>query len=114
MRMHHSNQLPYLKSMMSCLGRIVNNGYKDNFKVVENGLVSRQNDRLYSPAEVKVISSFRFEGFSDPTENAIVYIIETSDGTKGTLVDAYGIHADPIVSKFMGEASKARSAWKHA
>ena len=30
-----------------------------------------------------------------------LYVIETDDGTKGTLVDAYGTYADAQVHKFM-------------
>ena len=44
---------------------------------------------------------YRFEGESDPDDNAILYIIETNDGTKGTLVDAYGVYNDSRVSQFM-------------
>jgi hypothetical protein len=31
----------------------------------------------------------------------ILYVIETNDGVKGTLVDGYGAYADSDVSKFI-------------
>jgi hypothetical protein len=34
---------------------------------------------------------------------SILYAIETSDGTKGTLVDAYGLYADEQTGSFMKE-----------
>ena len=46
---------------------------------------------------------FRFEGESDPDDNAILYVIETNDGTKGTLIDAYGVYNDAKVTQFMKE-----------
>ena len=108
MRMHDTNNLPYLKSMMSCLGRVITNGYVEDFTVSDQGLFSKQRKHFYAPGEVKVVSSFLFEGFSNPAENAMVYVLETADGGKGTLVDACGPLADPGVNKFMTAVSNQR------
>jgi len=32
---------------------------------------------------------------------AIVYAIETVNGTRGTLVDAFGVYASPAISAFL-------------
>jgi hypothetical protein len=32
-----------------------------------------------------------------------VYLLETSDGMKGTVVDPYGIYSDGSVTRFMAE-----------
>jgi hypothetical protein len=50
---------------------------------------------------VHVVDFFRFEGESDPADNSILYAIETDDGKKGILSDAYGPYADINVTKFM-------------
>lgn len=93
--------LPYLKSLSSCLGKVMRDGYTHDMKI-ENGVIqSLQSEKTYYPHEIKVVNFFRFEGLSDPEDNAILYIIETRDGTKGTLVDAYGIYSDPEIDKFM-------------
>jgi len=69
---------------------------------IENGVIqSLQSGKSYYPHQLKVVNFFRFEGLSDPEDNAILYIIETNDGTKGTLVDAYGVYSDPEIDKFM-------------
>jgi hypothetical protein len=36
-----------------------------------------------------------------PEEMAVVYAIEAQDGTRGTLVDAYGTYANPDLSTFL-------------
>jgi hypothetical protein len=41
----------------------------------------------------------RFEGNSDPGDEAIVYGIESNNGMKGVLVNGYGYSSEP-----MGEA----------
>ena len=104
---------PFLKSMVTCLSKVVNDGFKEDFKATSGGLKSNSTDKLYTPEQVRVINFFRFEGFSDPDDNAVLYLIETDDGLKGTLVDAYGTYADPLVYKFFTDVQSVRTAVVH-
>ena len=101
MKADYNRATPYIKSMVSCLSKVVDDGYKEDFKATREGLESVSTRKLYAPGEVKLITSFRFEGFSDPDESAVLYIIETADGVKGTLIDACGTYSDPLVYKFI-------------
>jgi hypothetical protein len=33
---------------------------------------------------------------TDPADNSVVYAIESDNGTKGVLVNAYGVYADTL------------------
>lgn len=101
MKTDYNSSTPYLQSMVSCLSKVVDDGYKEDFKATREGLESTSTRRLYSADEVKVVTSFRFEGFSDPVDSAVLYVIETLDGVKGTLIDGCGNYADPLVYKFI-------------
>lgn len=101
MIVNEHNKMPYMQSLAVCLSKVVKEGYTEGFKVTEQGLEAPNNHHQYSPEQVNVINFFRFEGESDPDDNAILYVIETNDGTKGTLIDAYGIYNDPKVARFM-------------
>jgi hypothetical protein len=90
-----------MKTLASTLNKLVLEGFTEDFKASETGLLSLQREHKYLPEEVHVVDFFRFEGDSDPADSSILYAIETNDGTKGTLTDAYGLYADPAVSKFM-------------
>jgi hypothetical protein len=90
-----------MKTLSGRLNKLVLSGYTDDFKATELGLLSLKSERKYPPEEIHVVDFHRFEGASDPADNSILYVIETSDGIKGTLIDAYGPYADPNVSKFM-------------
>ncbi len=92
-----------MKSLATCLNKLVLDGYEEDFKASEEGLLSLHKEKIYSPNEVHVVNFFRFEGASDPADNSILYVIETNDGVKGTLVDAYGPYADIKVNKFMDQ-----------
>jgi hypothetical protein len=90
-----------MKTLASSINKLVLDGYTEDFNVTEQGLISRNTERKYRPEEVHIMNFFRFEGASDPADNSILYAIETSDGAKGTLTDAYGPYADPLTGKFM-------------
>ena len=92
-----------MRTLASVLNKKVQDGYTENFKVSEEGLQSLETEKMYKPEDVHIINFFRFEGASDPSESAIVYVIETDDGAKGTLTDAYGMYADPDIDKFIKE-----------
>lgn len=101
MIVNENNEMPYMKSLATCLNRMIKDGYKEDFKVTEQGLVWLQKNKIYKPGQVHIVNFFRFEGNSDPDDNAILYVIETDEGAKGTLVDGYGIYADPQVEEFI-------------
>ena len=98
--MENNETVPHMKSLALCLNRMVLDGYDDDFKVVEGQLTSLKTEKKFSPDQVNVVNFFRFEGQSDPNDNTIMYVIETSDGLKGTLVDAYGVYSDGKVNDF--------------
>ena len=41
---------------------------------------------------------------------SIVYAIESRDGTRGTLVDAFGVYADPAVGSILEHVPIRRTA----
>jgi hypothetical protein len=90
-----------LSTLVSCLNSLSKYGFTMDFKVNEQGLKSLQSEKIYHPEDVKILNFYRFEGSSDPSDNSILYAIETNDGSRGTLVDAYGPYADSKVSGFM-------------
>jgi len=92
-----------MKSLSTCLNKMISDGYDQDYKVTERGLESLQKGKVYQPEQVQIVNFFRFEGMSDPDDNAILYVIETDDGGKGTIIDAYGIYMDPKITAFMKE-----------
>jgi hypothetical protein len=95
-----------MKTLAACINKLILDGYTENFKASERGLLSLQQEKIYEPAQIHVANFYRFEGASDPADNSILYAIETNDGIKGTLVDAYGPYADARVVSFMEEVEE--------
>ncbi|HVF82114.1 MAG TPA: hypothetical protein VM884_09280 [Flavisolibacter sp.] len=102
-----------MKSLASCLTRIIGDGYTEDFKVTGNSLESLTKKHYYAPDEIHIVNFFRFEGESDPDDNAILYVIEAADGTKGTLLDSYGTYSDADISRFMQDVTIQKKTQKN-
>ncbi len=55
----------------------------------------------YSPRDVRLMWTRRFEGQSNPGDLAILYGLRLPDGQTGILVDGYGPASDPKVTTFI-------------
>lgn len=98
--------VPYLKTLVECVNKMIADGYSEDFTVVGDKLKSLKTEKTYEPSEVTIINFYRFEGETDPQDNSILYVLEAKDGAKGTLVDAYGPYADAQITKFMNEVEQ--------
>ena len=95
--------IPFMNTLTTCVNKVLKDGYTDSMKVTRQGLYSTTKNKTYTPAEVSIVDFYRFEGQSDPADSSIMYVIETNDGAKGVIIDAYGPYADAAVNKFMTE-----------
>ena len=99
-------EVPFMSTLTTCVNKVIKDGYTDNLKMTKQGLFCDRTDKTYAPTDIMIKDFYRFEGQSDPGDNAIMYVIETEDGVKGTLIDAYGTYADENINKFMGEVKE--------
>ena len=93
----------YMSEMDKLLRKLEREGYTDQYKVEKNKLYDLSNEKKYKPKDVKAVNFYRFEGMSNPDDTSILYAIETCDGRKGTLINAYGLYSDDDLDKFMKE-----------
>lgn len=77
------------------------NGYDIDFNLTDDQLESKALKQKWKPEELTVIKFYRFEGDSNPSDNSILYLIETKDGKKGMLVDSYGAQRSAISSEMI-------------
>jgi hypothetical protein len=90
-----------MKTLIECIDVITKRGYKTSFLGLNDNKIKGEREKPYSPYEVKITNFYRFEGDSDPGDSSILYVIETNDGDKGYLTNAYGPYADTKVSTFI-------------
>ncbi|MEO8149518.1 MAG: phosphoribosylpyrophosphate synthetase [Bacteroidia bacterium] len=67
-------------------------GFNKNFSISENCI---ECDAMQlNPDEFEISEVHRFEADTDPGASTILYAIESKDGIKGLLVNAYGAYSD--------------------
>ncbi|MGG6230670.1 phosphoribosylpyrophosphate synthetase [Tenacibaculum sp. SDUM215027] len=71
-------------------------GFTLDFNLRENEIESKNTNEVYSPEVFEIVEMYRFEGMSSVDDNSVIYAIETIKGTKGVLVDAYGVYANSL------------------
>ncbi len=86
-----------MTTVSEVLNRLKKDGYNVDFNLSESCLVCQGNSLELYPEDFVVDKHYRFEGISDPADEAIVYAISSDKHrVKGTLVDGYGIYSDSL------------------
>jgi hypothetical protein len=79
------------ETMLEALERLTTAGYCDDFRAEPNGLRARIAGNLHRPESLIIEEFVRFEGETDPSEEAIVFALRSEkDMTRGTYTVAYG------------------------
>ena len=102
-----------MQTVAGALEQFAGRGYRQEMAIKAGRLQVDGTDRTYRPDEVMVRDYWRYEGVSDPGDESVVYAIETVDGTKGTLVDAYNAYADPSVGEFLRAVTTTSRPVRH-
>src|ERR1700761_821432 len=67
-------------------------GYTLDFNLRENKLVAGTHE--YPIDDFEIADLYRYEGASDPADEATVYALVSKSGLKGLLVSGYGVSSD--------------------
>ena len=78
-------------------------GFTLDFNLQENCIVC--NDDKFNVEDFEIVEVHRFEGNTDPSDEAVVYAIQSVKGQNGVLVNGYGISAESIGSEMVKKLS---------
>src|SRR5690349_10930526 len=76
-------------------------GYTLDFNLQKDQLVCNTIPVGLKPSEFEITEAYRFEGESNPDDEAIVYAIESKHGHKGILVNGFGPSADTVSNEIV-------------
>ena len=76
-------------------------GYEYDFNLMDEKIQIKSEEESFGIDEFDVDKVLRFEGMTNPGDNAILYAITTSSGKKGLLVDGYGISSGQVSKKLI-------------
>jgi hypothetical protein len=84
-----------MKTVVEIIESLKVDGYIYEFSIKDNALYCNSTESKYNAKDLLIEKTERYEGDSDPSDNVIVYGITAKDGSKGTLIDSYGVYSDP-------------------
>ncbi|UNY97401.1 phosphoribosylpyrophosphate synthetase [Zhouia spongiae] len=76
-------------------------GYVEDFNLCDAGVENKHKKTIHNSDELIVITYYRFEGTTNPDDSSVLYVIETTSGEKGLLVDAYGMYSGNVSQELM-------------
>ena len=83
-------------------------GYTIDFNLEPDRITCPKTSLSLTPADFEIAEFYRFEGDSDPADEAIVYAIESKEGRKGVLVNGFGVSSEEV-----GEEMVEKLAVRH-
>ena len=81
-------------------------GYTINFNLAFDKIMCSDNKICLNPDEFEIVEIYRFEGDTNPSDEDVVYAIESKEGNiKGIITSAFGLYADEISSEMIRKLS---------
>ncbi len=82
-------------------------GYRTGFYMKAYGLEDPKTKKTYAVEDIKNIEYMRIDApLSDPDEESVLYLIETTDENKGWISDSFGIYSDSNLINLISEVEK--------
>jgi hypothetical protein len=89
----------YYEPVSVAIEKLRKKGFTIDFNLEENCIVCDADK--YAAEDFDIVEIYRYEGNSDPGDQATVYAIQSKKGLKGILVNGYGATSDPMSSAIL-------------
>lgn len=83
----------HYETVSGALEELRKQGFTTDFNLAENCLVCKTEK--FDADDFEIVDVYRYEGITDPADEAAVYALQSKSGVKGVLVTGYGASADP-------------------
>jgi len=86
-------------TVSEAINKLRDQGFTVDFNIQENWIAYHSGK--FEADEFEIVDVYRYEGDSDPGDEAAVYAIESTSGIKGILVTGYGVSSDSVSTKML-------------
>ena len=93
----------HYETVSEAINQLREKGFTVDFNIEGDYLIC-ENNKLQTD-EFEIVDVYRYEGDTDPADEATVYAIESPSGIKGVLVTGYGIYSDTFSSAVLSKLS---------
>lgn len=91
------------ETLTEAINDLKSRGFVLDFNLRENCVECSSSGTQLSPADFEIMESYHFDGSTNVDDEVMLYGIQSKDGLKGTLVNAYGVYADSISSELVAK-----------
>jgi len=90
------------ETLSEAINDLQKQGYTTDFNIAFDSLQCRSTGKCLMPSEFEVTNVYRFDGMTNPDDEAILYVIESLDKSmKGTLVNGYGAFSEDVSAEII-------------
>lgn len=86
-------------TVSTALAELKKQGFTEDFNLDNNSIVCGVGK--FQAADFDIVDVYRYEGNSDPGDEATVYAIQSNTGIKGVLVTGYGASEDSFSTEIL-------------
>lgn len=80
-----------MTTLSQVMAKMAKRGITKEYRMNEQCEMKFDNsEKNYRPEELTIIKSYRFEGDSNPDDNAVLYIVSDQEKNIGMILDSYG------------------------
>jgi len=90
-----------MQTVLEIIQSLRKKNYSENFEIKHGKIYAKNSGMNFKPEELIIEKTYRYEGDSNPSDNAIVYAITAKNGAKGYLLDSYGAYSDAGLAKII-------------
>ena len=81
--------MPNYDTLTEALSDLKKRGFVTDFNLGVHAIECKQSGKTLTAADFEIVEHYRFEGDTDPGDESVLYVIQSTDGSmKGTLVSA--------------------------
>ena len=85
-----------METLSEALRRLERRGFRSAFRATPEGSLALEGGKPIAPETLVIDETVRFEGESDPEDEAVVFALRSQDGRlRGTFVAAFGPQMEP-------------------
>jgi len=95
--------MPAYDTVSQAVDDLKQRGYTVDFNLKGNCLECE--GQKFNSKDFEITEFHRFEGNSDPGDEAVVYAIESRNGLKGVLVNAFGVYSESLDDEMIKKLS---------
>ena len=97
-------------TVVEALAGLKERGYNLDFNLNFDKLICSQTNICLNPSEFEITEVYRFEGDTNPSDEDVVYAVESKDGTiKGVISGAFGTYADSVSNDMLRKLAMHKS-----